>query len=99
MTGSFIQGLSIIAVSLTLILRISSTTDPSTSVAEIVVEFNRVDAADGGNSGDDKLVKKLSKKSKKLQRSQKVTQVIGLEECLLSRNLWTEFKSFSSSFC
>ena len=59
--------------------------DSSTSAAQIVVEFDGVDAG-GGAVG--KSVKKSSKsrkivkKSKKPQRSEKFAKVIGLEERL-----------------
>ena len=43
LTGSFIQGFSKIAAPLTSMLRTSSSTDSSTSAAQIVVEFDKVD--------------------------------------------------------
>ena len=60
-------------------LRTSSSTDSSTSAAQIVFEYDKV------GSGSGKLIKKLSKvekstKSKKPQRPEKSTKAIGLEE-------------------
>ena len=56
----FIQGFSKIAAPLTSMLRTSSSTDSSTSTAQIVVEFVGVDAGGGGG----KSVEKWSKSRK-----------------------------------
>ena len=47
----FIQGFSKIAAPLTLMLRTSSSTDSSTSMTQIVVEFDKID--DGGSRSSD----------------------------------------------
>ena len=66
-------------------LRTSLSTNSSTRAAQIVVEFDGVDAGSGGSG---KLVKNLSKswgiikKPKKPQRFEKIVKAIGLEECL-----------------
>ena len=65
--------------------KMSSSTDPSTRAAQIVVELDGIDAG-GGAIG--KLVKKLSKsrrivrKPKKPQRSKKIVKVTGSEKRL-----------------
>ena len=66
-------------------LRTSLSTNSSTCAAQIVVEFDGVDA---GGGGDGKLVKNLSKswrivkKPKKPQRSEKIAKAIGSNERL-----------------
>ena len=63
-----------------MILRMSSSTDSSTSMTHIAIEYDRVD----GGSG--KLIKKLPKnrkivkKSEEPQRPKKFAKAIGLEE-------------------
>ena len=72
--------------SLTSILRASSSTDSSTSMAQIVVKFDGVNTGGGAIS---KLVKKSSKsrrivkKPKKPQKSKKIAKTIGPKERLL----------------
>ena len=65
---------------LTLILKTSLSIDSSTSAAQIVVKYDRIDnvGSNGGN-GDGKLVKKLSKVEKP-QRPKKSTKTIGSEK-------------------
>ena len=58
-----------IAASLTLMLKTSSSTDSSASAAQIVVEFDGVDA---GGRAVGKLVKKLSKSCQKVQKASRV---------------------------
>ena len=75
----FIQGFSKIATPLTSMLRTSSSTDSSTSAAQIVFEYDEV------GSGGGKLIKKFSKvekstKSKTPQRPEKSAKTIGLED-------------------
>ena len=64
LTGSFIQGFSIIAVSLTLMFKISSSIDSLASGTQIVVEFDGVDIASRASG---KSVKKLSKSHQKVE--------------------------------
>ena len=49
------------------------------SVAHIVIKY---DGIDGGGSASGKSVEKSSKSPKKHQRSEKLTKIIGSEECL-----------------
>ena len=66
-------------------LRTSLSTNSSTCAAQIVFEFNDVDAGggDGGKSVKNSLKsRKIVKKPKKSQRSEKIVQAISLEERL-----------------
>ena len=90
-------------------LRMSSLTDSSTSAAQIMVEFDGVDA---GNSAVGKSVKKLSKSRKIVKKSEKPQKPKNLQRPLVQRNVYRstnplaikyeELKSsdsFLNSFC
>ena len=76
-------------------LRTSSSTDLSTSVAQIMFEYDGVD--DDGGGGGDKLVEESSK-VEKLQRPEKSAKAIGLEEPgFLTSNTRLAFTKMGSS--
>ena len=70
---------------LTLRLKTSSSTDSLTSAAQIVVEFNRVDAGDGAVG---KLVKNLSKSRKIVKESKSFKSLKNLQRPLVWRNVY-----------
>ena len=71
----FLEDYNKIAILLTLIQKISISTDSLTLTAQIVIEYNKIDIS----VGDSKLVKKLSK-VKKPQRFEKFAKVIDLKK-------------------
>ena len=75
-----IQGFNKIAAPLTSMLRTSSSTDSSTSVTQIAVEYDGV--GDGGGKSVEKSSKsrRIVKKSEKPQGPEKSTKAIGSEE-------------------
>ena len=72
LTGSFIQGFSAVAASLTSMLETSSSMNPSTSETQIAFQYDEVDG--GGKS-----VKKLSKSRRIVKKSPK--NLKGLNSC------------------
>ena len=67
-----------------MVLKTSSLTDSSARAAQIVVEFDGVDAGGGGGGKSVKSCQKVEKSSKspKNLKGQNVAKVIGLEERL-----------------
>ena len=81
-TRSFIQCFSTVTAPLTLILRMSSSTDSSINATQFAVEYDEVD------DGVGKLVKKLSKGRRTVKKSEKPQRPEKLQRSLARRNVY-----------